>query len=61
LRSYARWLRLVQATERLADGDSITAAAHAAGFADGPHFTRAFKSMFGLAPSEVMSTGTWLR
>jgi AraC-like DNA-binding protein len=61
LRSYARWLRLVQATERLADGDSITAAAHAAGFADGAHFTRAFKTMFGLAPSEVMSTGTWLR
>ncbi len=61
LRSYAKWLRLVHATERLADGDSITAAAHAAGFADGPHFTRSFKEMFGLAPSEVMTTGTWLR
>ena len=61
LRSYARWLRLVRATERLADGASITDASHAAGFADAAHFSRTFKAMFGLAPSEVMLAGTWVR
>lgn len=61
LRSYARWLRLVRATEFLSEGTSITEAAHGAGFVDGPHFTRTFKEMFGLTPSEVMSAGSWVR
>lgn len=61
LRSYARWLRLVRATELLADGDTITEAAHAAGFTDAAHFSRVFKAMFGLTPSEVMLTGSWVR
>lgn len=60
IRSYVRWLRLVNAAERLATGTSITQAAHDAGFADGPHFTRTFRSMFGLAPSEAVSLGDWL-
>ena len=61
LRSYARWLRLVRATERLAEGASITQAAHDARFADGAHFSRVFKEMFGLTPSEVMLAGSWVR
>ena len=61
LRTYARWLRLVTATERLADGCNITEAAHAAGFADAAHFSRTFKEMFGLAPSHVTKVGTWVR
>ncbi len=61
LRSYARWLRLVRATERLAEGASITDAAHEARFADGAHFSRVFREMFGLTPSEVMLAGTWVR
>ena len=60
IRSYVRWLRLVNAAERLASGTSITQAAHDAGFADGPHFSRTFRSMFGLAPSEAVSLGDWL-
>ena len=61
LRSYGRWLRLVRATERLAEGASITEAAHEARFADGAHFSRVFKEMFGLTPSEVMLAGSWVR
>ena len=61
LRSYARWLRLVRAMERLAEGASITEAAHDARFADGAHFSRVFKEMFGLTPSEVMLAGSWVR
>lgn len=61
LRSYAKWLRLVRATERLSDGASITEAAHEAGFADAAHLSRSFKAMFGLAPSDVMHGSTWIR
>ena len=61
LRSYARWLRLLRATEYLSEGVTITEAAHAAGFADAAHFSRAFKAMFGLAPSEVMHVCSWVR
>lgn len=61
LRSYARWLRLVSATEHLADGFNITEAAHAAGFADSAHFSRTFKEMFGVTPSQVTSAGRWVR
>ena len=60
MRSYIRWLRLVNAAERLASGASITQAAHDAGFADGPHFSRTFRAMFGLAPTEAVSLGHWL-
>lgn len=60
IRSYVRWLRLVNAAEHLASGASVTRAAHDAGFADGPHFTRTFRAMFGLAPTEAVSLGHWL-
>ncbi len=60
VRSYARWLRLVAATEALANGCTITEAAHRVGFADGAHFSRTFRSMFGLTPSEAIGLGTWL-
>ncbi len=60
IRSYVRWMRLVTATERLAEGVSITEAAHGAGFSDGAHFSRTFRSMFGLSPSEAVGLGTWL-
>lgn len=60
IRSYARWLRLVTAVEHLGRGRSITEAAHDAGFADAAHFTRTFRSMFGLSPSEAVGLGTWL-
>ena len=60
IRSHVRWLRLVNATEQLANGASITQAAHEAGFADGPHFTRTFRTIFGLAPTEAVGLGHWL-
>lgn len=61
IRSYARWMRLVNAVEHLASGQTITAAAHNAGFADAAHFTRTFRAMFGLSPTEAVGLGTWLR
>ncbi|WP_219517923.1 helix-turn-helix transcriptional regulator [Nonomuraea ceibae] len=60
LRPYVRWLRLRQAIDRVAAGETLTAAAHSAGFTDGPHFTRAFRRTFGNTPSELAAAIDWL-
>jgi AraC-like DNA-binding protein len=51
LRRYRRWQRLRSAIRVAAAGASLTEAAHAAGFADQAHFSRAFRSTFGAPPS----------
>lgn len=53
MRSYRRWQRLVLAAEAIAGGAALTPAAHAAGFADGPHLARTFRSHFGLSVREL--------
>jgi AraC-like DNA-binding protein len=50
-RRYRGWQRLRAAIREAAQGASLTAAAHAAGFADQAHFTRAFCAAFGAPPS----------
>jgi len=47
-KTYQLWLRLVRAIEVYAEGNSLTEAAHEAGFADSAHFSRTFKRTFGL-------------
>lgn len=53
LRAYVLWLKLQRAAALLASGVAVTEAAHAAGFTDGPHLTRAFWRMFGMRPSDL--------
>ena len=53
MRSYRRWQRLVLAAEAIAGGAGLTSAAHAAGFADGPHLARTFRRHFGLSVREL--------
>jgi AraC-like DNA-binding protein len=60
LRPYILWLRMQRVAECLGRGDSLTSAAHAAGFADSAHLSHVFRRMFGLAPSEVMGTVEWV-
>jgi AraC-like DNA-binding protein len=50
-RRYRLWQRLRAAIRAAAAGASLTDAAHAAGFADQAHFTRAFRRTFGAPPS----------
>jgi AraC-like DNA-binding protein len=57
LRTYLLWRRLLRAWEQQMQGDSITEAAHAAGFADAAHLSRTSRVMFGLPPSAVMMNG----
>ena len=50
-RRYRGWQRLRRAIREAATGTSLTDAAHAAGFADQAHFSRAFRATFGAPPS----------
>ncbi len=54
-RAFVRWLRLQRAIRALADGHTLTRAAHIAGFADSAHFTRTFVQTFGVPPSPLRS------
>ncbi len=51
VRPYVLWRRFILAWELMAQGESISTAAHRAGFADSAHFTRTSNQMFGFPPS----------
>jgi AraC family transcriptional regulator len=57
LRTYVLWRRLLQVWELLMQGENLSRAAHAAGFADSAHLSRTARTMFGLAPSAMKMTG----
>jgi AraC-like DNA-binding protein len=53
LRPYILWRRFLKVWELAMAGESISSAAHAAGFADAAHLTRTSRRMFGVAPSAL--------
>jgi AraC family transcriptional regulator len=53
LRQYILWRRFVSVWEQRMNGVSLSAAAHAAGFADSAHLTRTSRRMFGIPPSSM--------
>jgi AraC-like DNA-binding protein len=54
LRPYLLWLRVQRAAGALAAGQTVTEAAHVAGFADASHLTRTCRRMFGATPRELI-------
>jgi AraC family transcriptional regulator len=58
-RPYVLWRRFLKVWELLMNGASLSAAAHAAGFADAAHLSRTSKQMFGFPPS-LMHVGSRL-
>lgn len=56
VRPYVRWLRLTRALDEVGGGRTLTAAAHAAGFADAAHFSRTMRRHFGIAPTAIVSS-----
>ena len=56
LRPYILWRRFLLVWELAMKGESMSAAAHAAGFADAAHLSRTSKQMFGFPPT-VMPIG----
>ena len=61
LRRYVLWLRLRHVISRITLGDSLTDAAHDAGFADSAHLSRTFSSMFGLPMSRLFGPASRVR
>ena len=55
LRRYRIWNRIGAAARAIAQGESLTAAAHGAGFSSSAHFSSAFRDMFGMMPSELFA------
>jgi AraC-like DNA-binding protein len=55
LRRYRIWNRIGAAARAIAQGESLTEAAHGAGFSSSAHFSSAFRDMFGMTPSELFS------
>lgn len=50
LRPYILWLRFQKAWTLISEGQTLTAAAHEAGFADSAHLSRTSRRMFGIPP-----------
>lgn len=55
LRRYRIWNRIGAAARAVARGESLTDAAHGAGFSSSAHFSSAFRDMFGMMPSELFA------
>lgn len=53
MRQYRLSLRMEQAVVQIAQGSSLTEAAHMAGFSDSAHFCRVCRRMYGSAPSNL--------
>lgn len=57
LRTYVLWRRLLHVWTLLRHGETLSSAAHAAGFADSAHLSRTSRTMFGLPPSVLQMKG----
>jgi AraC family transcriptional regulator len=57
LRPYILWRRFLRVWELVTAGESLSAAAHAAGFADAAHLTRTSRRTFGFPPSAMQTGG----
>jgi len=58
-RQYRRWIRLRAGLAYAFAGESLTTAAHEAGFADSAHFSRTCRRTFGLPPSAIPTVGAF--
>ena len=57
LRPYILWRRFLRVWELLMAGESLSGAAHRAGFADAAHLSRTSRTMFGFPPSAMQMAG----
>lgn len=53
IRTYQLWQKLHRAGLPMLQGASLTEVAHAAGFVDSAHFSKAFQTAFGRCPKEM--------
>jgi AraC-like DNA-binding protein len=60
LRPYILWRRFLRVWELVTAGESLSSAAHRAGFADAAHLTRTSRRMFGFPPSAMITSAAKL-
>lgn len=58
VRRYLLWLRLRDVLHMLASAETLTEAAHNAGFADSAHLSRTFRTALGIAPTDLVKTSS---
>jgi AraC-like DNA-binding protein len=56
-RHYRQWRRMAIVMKTLSAGQTLTAAAMAAGFSSSAHLSTTFKTMFGITPSQLVRLG----
>jgi AraC-like DNA-binding protein len=61
VRRHLLWLRLMGALDSVLAGQSLTTAAHEAGFADSAHLSRTFRDMFGMTLSGCFKNSRFLQ
>ena len=61
IRNYIQWFRLQTALRYVLDGESLTVAAHHAGFSDQAHMSRICVSMLGLPPSLLLKNSKFIQ
>lgn len=61
IRRYLLWMRMIRALKMVMQDISLTEAAHQTGFSDSAHFSRTFRSMFGMSPSYVFKNDQFIQ
>ncbi len=61
LRRYVLWLRLMTAVQFAVQGESLTQAAHSAGFSDSAHLCRTFRRMYGITLSGLVKNSRYVQ
>ncbi|OUR76684.1 hypothetical protein A9Q83_14045 [Alphaproteobacteria bacterium 46_93_T64] len=60
-RRYIKWKRLLDAVNAASKGNSLTEAAHLAGFSDSAHLSRVFREMIGFTPSKILQDSRFVQ
>ena len=53
VRRYRVWIAMGAAVRAMSEGETLTTAAHSAGFSSSAHLSSAFREMFGMEPSRL--------
>lgn len=61
IQRYLLWYKVMQTAFNIGRGMSLTEAAEEAGFADSAHFSRSFRAMFGITPSQILKRSQHVR
>jgi AraC-like DNA-binding protein len=61
IRRYVLWLRLMTAVQFAVQGESLTQAAHSAGFSDSAHLCRTFRRMYGVTLSGLIKNSRFVQ